>query len=53
MAPYVPSGALTFKADTGAAGRYTLAARSGTAQKTAGPLLPAPGSTLNTAFSFP
>ena len=53
VAPYVPSGALSFKADTGAAGRYTLAARSGTAQKTAGPLLPAPGSTLNTAFSFP
>jgi hypothetical protein len=53
VAPYVPSGALVFGADSGAAGRYTLAARSGTAQKTAGPLLPAPGSTVNTAFSFP
>ncbi len=53
VAPYVPSGALVFRADSGAAGRYTLAARSGTAQKTAGPLLPAPGSTVNTAFSFP
>jgi hypothetical protein len=53
VAPYVPSGALVFGADTAAAGRYTLAARSGTAQKTAGPLLPAPGSTVNTGFSLP
>jgi hypothetical protein len=54
VAPYAPyPGALVFKADTDDAGRYTLAARSGTAQKTAGPLLPAPGSTVNTAFSFP
>ena len=53
VAPYVPSGALVFGADTAATARYTLAARSGTAQKTAGPLTLAPGSTVNTAFSFP
>ena len=54
VAPYVPAaGALSFQADTAATGRYTLAARAGTAQKTAGPVLPAPGSTVNTNFSFP
>jgi hypothetical protein len=42
-----------FSADTAAAARYTLAARSGTAQKTAGPLTLAPGGSVNTAFSFP
>jgi hypothetical protein len=53
VAPYVPTGALVFSADTAAAARYTLAARSGTAQKTAGPLTLSPGATVNTAFSFP
>jgi hypothetical protein len=53
LAPYVPTGALVFSADTAAAARYTLAARSGTAQKTAGPLTLAPGGSVNTAFSFP
>lgn len=52
VAPYVP-GTLVFSADTAAAARYTLAARSGTAQKTAGPLTLAPGATVSTAFSFP
>jgi hypothetical protein len=53
VAPYVPAGALVFSADTAAAARYTLAARSGTAQKTAGPLTLASGGTVTTAFSFP
>jgi hypothetical protein len=54
VAPYLPApGALVFSADTAAAARYTLAARSGAAQKTAGPLTVAPGGTVTTAFSFP
>ena len=54
VAAYAPApGALAFAADTAAAARYTLAARSGTAEKTAGPLTVAPGATLSTPFSFP
>jgi hypothetical protein len=54
VAAYVPApGALVFSAATGAAGRYTLAARSGTVEKTAGPFTLAPGGTVTTPFSFP
>jgi len=54
VAPYVAApGALAFTADPAAAARYTLAARSGTAEKTAGPLTVAPGTTVTTPFSFP
>lgn len=54
VAPYVPApGALVFGAATGAAGRYTLAARAGSAEKTAGPFTLAAGGTVTTPFSFP
>jgi hypothetical protein len=54
VAPHVPGSApLVFAADGAAAGRYTLAAISGSAQKTAGPLVLGEGATVTTGFSFP
>lgn len=42
-----------FTADTGAAGKYSVQAVSGTASKSAGPVTLAPGATVGTSFVFP
>jgi len=53
VAAWTSGAALTFSADTTAAGKYTLEARSGDSTKTAGPLTFAAGSTVTTNFTFP
>ena len=52
VAPYA-TGALTFTADSGAAGKYTLAATSGATTKTSSLLTVTAGASLTAGFTFP
>jgi hypothetical protein len=53
VAPWSSGAALTFAADSGAAGKYTIEATSGAATKASDPLTFAANATITTNFTFP